>query len=169
MKQAVRRIIGISYLLSFLLIGIIAMPILANIFTLIQRNDILISPSSYQKKTILMDSIDFYRHKSRAISPIGYAKELNNYKTKIIFEKNAQVENFSDSSYFKNDKKNYMVQVWYKKGSKYAYPTKKTEKIFPVKRYIIRYLDLLPFWILCFLLNRIIKYIMDKSIRSTSL
>ena len=135
MKQAVRRIIGISYLLSFLLIGIIAMPILANIFTLIQRNDILISPSSYQKKTILMDSIDFYRHKSRAISPIGYAKELNNYKTKIIFEKNAQVENFSDSSYFKNDKKN---------------------------------LDLLPFWILCFLLNRIIKYIMDKSIRSTS-
>ena len=62
-----------------------------------------------------------------------------------------------------------MIQVWYKKGSKYAYPTKETEKIFPVKRYIIKYLDLLPFWILCFLLNRIIKYIMDKSIRSTSL
>lgn len=162
MKYIFFRISGISYFLTFILIGMFGLPQLGGIIKIIQHSDILINTSEYTKKYVCIDSIDIYQHKNLESGSIsGYSKALDNYETKIkmgdydggtshiLGEKN-------------EDSECYEKYIWYKKGATYAYVSDEKEVRFPVSRYLKRELFFFRFIIIFFIINRISKFVAKK-------
>ncbi|PAM95282.1 hypothetical protein B4N84_08390 [Flavobacterium sp. IR1] len=88
----------------------------------------------------------------------GYSKELNNYKTIILFEKQTTQDNLSID-------KNGSLQgfVWYREGINFAIPANKQDKKFPLKKYIYKNLKIPILWLFVIILTFIIYKISKNS------
>ncbi|WP_345144701.1 hypothetical protein [Flavobacterium ginsengiterrae] len=88
----------------------------------------------------------------------GYSKQLNNYKTIILFNKNSNERN-----YFKDEKGLLKGFVWHRKGVDFAFPAKKEDSVFPVKKYLRKNLKIPILWLFSIITSFITYKISTKS------
>lgn len=157
----IRKIIGYTYILTFLVMGILSFPMFVSSLNLIEWRDFIFYYEEYKKTYAEIDSINIShsRGATETMTFRGYSKDLNEYKTTIEF---GTISFTKFNSYFYElDNKRY-AYIWYRKESEYAYPAKKEEAQFPIKEYLNENLMLFPYWILSFIINRICRFIMKK-------
>ena len=127
----------IPFLFFFILIGFF--PMITDLIILMRNKELTVNYQNYIKKNILIDSLSYFDNDgANATNVYGYSKELNNYKTEVLF---GIRENYSVIE-------NSRFDVWYKKGSKYAYPANKKDLVFPIKSFLFNSLKLPVIWII---------------------
>ncbi|WP_194138823.1 hypothetical protein [Flavobacterium hungaricum] len=140
----------------FVLIGFF--PVIGNICTILYYNDTYINSEKYQKKYVLIDSLEYFSSDPEARVD-GYSKDLNNYKTIILLNKDRDEESKIDST------GNAHMYVWYRNGIDFAYPAKKEDKSLPAKKIFYQKAAIPFFW----LLSIIITVLMYKIIKNSKL
>lgn len=156
-----RRTIGITYILTFLSMGILSFPLFVSGLNIIQKKDFIFHRKEYKKIYTEIDSVNISHSKgaTEIMTFTGHSKELDTYKTAIEFGTISWAK-FNSFFYEENDKR--YAYVWYSKKSEYAYPAREEETQFPLKEYLSENLELLPYWIMLFIISRICNIIIKK-------
>jgi len=154
----------IFYYITFFLLGILGIPLIISFLNVLQHRDFIINHTEYVKKYIEIDS--FYINHSKAVSKVayfrGYSKTLDNYSTAIEFG-TLDWEDFN--SYIEKKEGKNFSYIWYRKGAKYAYPGKETEKKVPITSYLMKQLIFFIYWLFLLIINRFCKYIIKRKIK----
>lgn len=153
----IKRLTGIIAIPFFLFSLIAIFPVSLDIGYLIRDRDVLINYKKYEKKYILIDSIVFSDlNGSNASRVDGYSKELNNYKTTILFG-SIKDDNYTDELGMKDDGDAYKY-VWYRDHINKAYPGEEKDKIFPVRKKLYSLISIPLAW----LFSVFISYLLYK-------
>ncbi|MEG1589267.1 hypothetical protein [Chryseobacterium sp.] len=138
-------------IISFLLL-ICVFPMILDIIFLIRDRDIIINHTNYKKKNVVIDSLSFNNPNGSDATRIdGYSKELDNYKTMIIF---GQTKDNQISNKTKRDENGIIkTDIWYREKSKYAYPATATDFSFPINKFLYSKLSLPIIWIVFLIIN----------------
>lgn len=155
------RIIGITYILTFLSVGFLSFPLIVATLNVLQQKDFIFNYKEFTKIYTEIDSVDI-RH-SKGASDImtfdGYSKELDAHRTTIKFG-TINLAKFNSFFYEENDKR--YAYIWYRKESEYAYPARKEETQFPIKECLNEHLVLLPYWVILLITNRVCSIIIKR-------
>ena len=142
-----KKLVGYISVVTLLFSLICFFPIVLHFIFLFRDRDLLINHEKYRNKFVVIDSLDYTNMDGSDASRLdGFSKQLNNYKTIILFG-NIKSDNH-DMSLGVDSVGNLNRYVWYRKGIDFAYPAKKYEKKFPIKNYVY---DRLKFPLLWFL------------------
>ncbi|GIQ60062.1 hypothetical protein Flavo103_31980 [Flavobacterium collinsii] len=155
----IRRLIRImgGICILFALVGFF--PAMGDIFMTLYYRDVITNYAKYGKKYIEIDSLTYMNTDGNDNPRVdGYSKQLNNYKTIILFDKSS-----NDSDYFGNENGPLKGFVWYRKGIDFAFPAKKEDTIFPVKEYIYKNLKIPLLWLFSIIIAFISYKISKKS------
>ena len=153
------RLIGIFSLL-FVLIGFF--PAIGDICSALYYKDIYVNFDKYHKRYILIDSLTYMNTDGSDTDRVdGYSKELNNYKTIILFGKIKRDNH--DISLGVDSVGNLNRYVWYRKGIDFAIPGKKNKKEFPIKDFLYKNLKIPVFWFLAIIVSFMTYKISKKS------
>lgn len=151
------KLIGIFSVL-FALIGFF--PSMYNIFSTFYYRDVILNYYKYEKKYIVIDSLQYINNDGSDADKVnGYAKQLNNYKTKILFgiiKKGERIEGMDDNGVLRRF-------IWYRDGIDFAFPAEKQDKLFPVKKYIYTELKIPFLWLTSLLIFFLVYKISKKS------
>jgi hypothetical protein len=142
-----KKLVGYISVVTLLFSLICFFPIVLHFIFLFRDRDLLINHEKYSNKLVVIDSLEYTNMDgSNADRVDGYSKELNNYKTMILFgnirnDDDIRMDGMDDSGVLRRF-------VWYRQGIDFAYPANKYEKKFPIKNYVY---DRLKFPLLWFL------------------
>jgi hypothetical protein len=146
MSIQIKKIIGYTSVLTLLFSLICIFPVILNFIYIIRDRDVLINYKKYIKKTVLIDSLNYINMDGSDTDRInGYSKELNNYKTVILFGDIKRNQSVSHEGMHENG--SFKQCVWYRKGEDFAYPANKKDKKFPIKNFISDKIKLPLAWI----------------------
>ncbi|KAF2336120.1 hypothetical protein [Flavobacterium nitrogenifigens] len=149
------RLIG-AFSTFFALIGFF--PAIGDIGTILYYKDIYIHYDKYQKKHIVIDSLTYLNTDGNDKPRVdGYSKDLNNYKTIILLDKNRNEESEIDSL------GNAHMDVWHRNGIDFAYPAMKKDKMLPAKKIFYQKAKVPLLWLLSIIITFIMYKIMKKS------
>lgn len=157
-----KKIFGYISVVSALISMICFFPMVLHFMFVVRDRDLLFNYDKYINKLVVVDSLQYMNMDgSNADRVDGFSKELNNYKTMILFGNIKR-----DSDYLsKGIEHNGRIKrhIWYRQGNDYAYPVGENvnEYKFPIKNYIYDRLKFPFLWFfsifLAFYLNKITK------------
>lgn len=153
------RLIGVFCVL-FVLIGFF--PVVGDFFSAFYYRDIYINHNKYKKKLIIIDSLAYENTDGSNTDNIrGYSKELNNYKTQVLFghirnDLDVRMEGMDDNG-------NLHRYVWYREGMDTAYPGEKGDKVFPIETFISKKSKIPVLWLLTIFISLLTYKISTKS------
>lgn len=157
-----RRLIRIIILVSILFALIGFFPSMHNIFSVFYYKDVVVNYEKYQKKYVVIDSLDYINNNGSNYDKVnGYSKQLNNYKTKILFGKiikgsNVRMEGMDDKGIIRRF-------IWYRPGINFAFPANKEDKVFPAKKYLYTNLKIPSLWLLSIIISLVTYKISKRS------
>ncbi len=125
-----------------------------------QHGDLLMNSKSYIAKEIIIDSLIFEDLDGSNYEDVsGFSKQLNNYKTEIVL--GSVRDNYVDKDLGIDSNGKLKKNVWFHNKHKYAYLSKKKEKEFPIKEFILKKVKLPLLWII----SIIVTVFMQKYIK----
>ena len=140
------------FVISLLVNIIMFLPVVLNFIFLVRDRDIIINYREYDRKNICIDSIRFEDNEGVNTEWVyGYSKQLNNYKTIILFNSIKEKELRNEIGMDENGK--ITRDVWFREKFKYAYPANNSDKVFPIKPFIFNYIKLPLIWITIIMLS----------------
>lgn len=151
-----RRWIRLIGAISTFLALICFFPAIGDICTILYYNDTYINYAKYQKKHIVIDSLEYFAGDPESRVD-GYSKDIDNYKTIILLNKTRDEESEIDSV------GNIHMDVWHRNGIDFAYPARKEDKTLPAKKIFYQRAKVPLFWFLTILITFIMHKIMKKS------
>ncbi len=141
-SKMIKKIITI---ISFLVLLISFFPMIVRVIHLYRDRNLIFESQYYKKVNIEIDSLDSNTD-GNANFVYAYSKELDNYKTEIIFGTITD-ENYDKIINYDKNKK-LIKNVWYKKGEKFAYPYYTNYDIFPIYEFVFNSSKLIIIWII---------------------
>ena len=144
-KKIVTLILSVLLLISFF-------PMILDLIFLIRDREVVCKHNEYKKKNIVIDSLHFGNPDGSDVTRVdGYSKNLDNYKTIIIF---GQIKDNEISKKTGMDKNGIIkTDIWYREKSKNAYPAKKNDDSFPIFNFLFLHIKLPLIWIILLLIN----------------
>ena len=147
-----KKIIGYISVFTLLFSLICFFPIVLHFIFIFRDRDLLFNHEKYSNKLIVIDSLNYTNMDgSNADRVDGYSKDLNNYKTMILFgnirnDNNIRMEGMEDNGVLRRF-------VWYRKGIDFAYPADNADKEFPIKKYVYDRLKFPSVWFFSIILT----------------
>ena len=159
-----KKILKIAMIFISFLLLICVFPMILDVIFLIRDRDLIINHTKYKKENVVIDSLSFNNPNGSDATRIdGYSKELDNYKTRIIF---GQVKDNQISNKTRMDEKGIIkTDIWYRKKSKYAYPADANDLFFPINKFLYSRISLPIIWIVFLIIN----FLLYKKIRNNKI
>lgn len=151
-----KKLIGYISVLTLLFSLVCIFPVLLSLIYIIRDRDLLINYEKYIKKSVLIDSLNYTNMDGSDTDRVdGYSKELNYYKTTILFGDIKRNQNIGDEEM--DDNGAFKQYVWYKKGEDFAYPANKKDKKFPIKDFIYHKIKIPLAWMFAIFLTLLLN------------
>jgi hypothetical protein len=122
-------------------------PSVVSIINFFGNRDIVFNYIKYQKKEVNVDSLIYLDSEGTNTENVyGYSKELDNYNTEILF---GSIHDDSIGYKLNIDSTGIAKKlIWYRKGSKKAYPAKKNDNEFPINKHLTKIFTLPVLWLI---------------------
>ena len=129
------KLLGIIKLLIIVATFILSPVFIYSLISIVTNRDVLINSEKYKKVNVVVDSIiDINSEGSTDGEIYGFSKELDNYKTEIIFG-TIMDDDYPEKLGLDSLKKRH---VWFRKGKRWAYPANSEDKYFPIRGFIYK-------------------------------